>query len=361
MGVSHLQYAEDTLVLIESTDLGIANLKFLLLCFENMLGLKINFDKSEATMTGVTADEQRRVANMLNCKLGKLPMKYLGLPVSSKLLRVADWEFLPEKVGHRVDRWQGLFLASASRLELTNSCLSSLPMFAMGIYLLHDSTHYAMDRPRSRFFWEGVGNKRKYHMVDWPTVCKPKQFGGLGILNTKIMNIALMLKWIWRIYQNIGGLWADLLRANYLGARDFFSKEVPTRGTQFWNAIQKIKWYIKLGAKHRVHNEKGPISRWIGGWGLGRLGPDTRASLVAVRTPSSLDTQPGWWGVSQAKGSSISVISLDWRKQWSGITCAVRSRRSLWRTIMTVSRGLWRTPRSSLPVRFTAICCRVQR
>jgi hypothetical protein len=58
----------------------------------------------------------------------------------------------------------------------------------------------------------------------------------LGIINTKIMNIAL-IKWIRKIYQNVEGLWADLIHAKYLGGRDFFSKEVPTRGSRFWNAI----------------------------------------------------------------------------------------------------------------------------
>jgi hypothetical protein len=183
-------------------------------------------------------------------------MKYLGLPVSCSPLRVSDWEFLPQKVGHRVDPWQGLLLASAGRLELTNSCLSSLPLFAMGIYLLHIGTHKTMDSHRARFFWEGAGDKRKYHMVDWPTVCKPKVFGGLGILNTRLMNISLMLKWIWKLYQNSDGLWADLIRAKYLRGRDLFDKEVPTRGSQFWNAIQKIKWHFKLGARHRVHSGK---------------------------------------------------------------------------------------------------------
>jgi hypothetical protein len=36
-------------------------------------------------------------------------------------------------------------------------------------------------------------------MVDWATICKPKEQGGLGILNTKLMNIALMLKWVWKL------------------------------------------------------------------------------------------------------------------------------------------------------------------
>jgi hypothetical protein len=60
-------------------------------------------------------------------------------------------------------------------------------------------------------------------MVDWATVCKPREFGGLGILNTKFVIIALMLKWIWKLYQNAEGLWADLIRAKYLGEDDLFS------------------------------------------------------------------------------------------------------------------------------------------
>jgi hypothetical protein len=264
-GVSHLQYAADTLILIEPSDEGIANLKLLLLCFENMSGLKINFDKSEVLVMGVTTQEQHRIAAMLNCKLGAFPMKYLGPPVSDRDLRVSDWDLLPQKVGHRVDPWQGLLLASAGRLELTNSCLSSLPMFAMGIYLLHMAMHKAMDSCRARFFWEGTGDRRKYHMVDWPTVCKPKELGGLGILNTRLMNLALMVKWIWKLYQNAEGLWADLLRAKYLGDRDLFDKNVPKRGSQFWKAIQKIKWYFKLGAKHSVHDGKQTYF-WLDWW-----------------------------------------------------------------------------------------------
>jgi hypothetical protein len=317
-GVTHLQYADDTMVLIEPSDLGIANLKFLLLCFENMSGLKINFDKSEVMLTGVNEGERSRLANLLNCRLGKFPMKYLGLPVSDAPLRVADWGFLPDKVGHRVDPWQGLFLSSAGRLELTNSCLSSLPMFAMGIYLLHDTTHSAMDKHRCRFFWEGVGDKRKYHMVDWASVCKPKAFGGLGILNTRLMNIALMLKWIWKIYQGDAGLWADLVNAKYLQGRDLFSRAVPTKGSQFWNALQKIKWHFKLGAKHKVNNGLRTYF-WLDWWtGLGplsarfpRIFSCCDQPFVTVHAARTVDGSPGEWRLHFRRQFSIAEM-VEW-------------------------------------------------
>ncbi|XP_071683768.1 uncharacterized protein [Lolium perenne] len=126
-----------------------------------MLGLKTNFDKSEAVLTGVNTEAQQAVAYLLNCKLGSFPIKHMGLTVSDKPLRVADWSFLLEKVCHRIDPWQGMFVASVGRLELTNSFLSSLTLFAMSLYMLHDATHKAMDKPHSYFFWEGTGNKRK--------------------------------------------------------------------------------------------------------------------------------------------------------------------------------------------------------
>jgi hypothetical protein len=178
-----------------------------------MSGLKINFTKSKLVVLGVDHSEQQRIAHLLNCKLGAFPITYLGLPVSDRRLNLKDWEPLTGAVGHRVKPWQGKNLSSAARLELTNACLSSLPTFAMCLYLLYDWTHASMDKSRCRFFWEGVGDQRKFHMVNWTTMCKPKDQGGLGILNTKLMNIALMMKWVWKLYQNEQGLWAELIRA----------------------------------------------------------------------------------------------------------------------------------------------------
>ena len=55
--ISLLEYADDTIIMVEGSQSDISNLKFLLLCFQQMSGLRINFDKSEVMVLGYTQDE----------------------------------------------------------------------------------------------------------------------------------------------------------------------------------------------------------------------------------------------------------------------------------------------------------------
>jgi hypothetical protein len=65
--VIHLQYVDDTVIFLEAEDDYVPNLKFILYCFEEMLGLKINFHESEMIVLGVSKEESTRIANCLNC------------------------------------------------------------------------------------------------------------------------------------------------------------------------------------------------------------------------------------------------------------------------------------------------------
>jgi hypothetical protein len=67
-----------------STPVSIANLKFLLICFEILSVLKINFLKSEVIVMGVSQEEQTRVAHALNCREGAFPFTYLGFLMADR-------------------------------------------------------------------------------------------------------------------------------------------------------------------------------------------------------------------------------------------------------------------------------------
>jgi len=57
-GVISLQYADDTLLFLEDDLEKANNLKWLLLCYEQMTGMRINFDKSDLLTIGI---EESRV------------------------------------------------------------------------------------------------------------------------------------------------------------------------------------------------------------------------------------------------------------------------------------------------------------
>lgn len=184
-GLTHLQYADDTVLFIQNTDSNIVNLKFLLFCYEEMSGMKINYNKSEVFTIGIDAEESEHIANAFNCKVGKFPMKYLGLPISYKRLSKEELSESAAKVEKRLETWKCNQLSYGGRSILINSSLTSIPMYTMGFYWLHEGTRKRFDSARGRFFWEGVGNRKKYHMVKWEALATPKGFWWFGFCGYK--------------------------------------------------------------------------------------------------------------------------------------------------------------------------------
>jgi hypothetical protein len=113
-------------------------------------------------------------------------------------------------------------MSSGGRLILTNSSLSNLPIYTMGFYQLPLGIHRRMDQSTARFLWRGSSNNFKYHMVSWLAVCRPKQFGGRGIINTEILNRCLITMWVWKLHQQPESLWVRLIRAKYMRDAEFF-------------------------------------------------------------------------------------------------------------------------------------------
>jgi hypothetical protein len=153
-GVTHLQYADDTMIMIEGSELDIANLKFLLLCFETMSGLKINFDKREVVVMGYSPEEQQRIADNLNYRLTSFLVSYLRMLVRDFRILIKDLDPLVGRVKSKVEPWRGKFTSEGSKRILVNSCMSSLPLYIMGLYLLPEGVHGNFDKKLPRFFWQ---------------------------------------------------------------------------------------------------------------------------------------------------------------------------------------------------------------
>jgi hypothetical protein len=187
-GVLILQYADDMILLIQDDMEQIIHLKLILYMFEAMSGLKINFLKSEIMM--VLHDDEKKImySNIFGCQLGDWPLKYLGVPVFGTRLKVSDMDYLSDKLRKKLDGWVGYSSSIGGRFSLIQSSLSSTLIYHMSFYLLPLTNLENLTKIIRKFFWEGTVEKKKYHLVRWDIVCKPKKKGGLGIKNLKLFN-----------------------------------------------------------------------------------------------------------------------------------------------------------------------------
>jgi hypothetical protein len=106
-GVAILQYADDTILCLQDNIDKARYVKLLLYVYEQMSGLKINFEKSEVIVIGNDNEVDATFAEIFDCQIGKFPIKYLGVPITARRLHIIDWVRLEEKLEKKLDVWQG--------------------------------------------------------------------------------------------------------------------------------------------------------------------------------------------------------------------------------------------------------------
>ena len=66
-----------------------------------------------------------------------------------------------------------------------------------------------IDKIRRSFLWKGDDNVNGGHcMVNWPTVSKPKDMGGLGVTDLDKFGRALRVRWLWQEWSDDHKPWS---------------------------------------------------------------------------------------------------------------------------------------------------------
>ncbi|XP_028089573.1 uncharacterized protein LOC114289924 [Camellia sinensis] len=237
LSVSHLQFANYTIIFCEGDLEEVLNLKRVLRCFEVMYGLKINYHKSVVCGMGFQKDQTKEFAQTLNCLTKKLPFNFLGLPLGANPRRKSTWVPVIKKVKKKLSSWK-----------------KEVVIFRKEI--------------------EGSENKKNVHLVQWREVTRSKWQGGLGVRDLGEVNDCLLLKWWWRYGNEDKALWKSVLCSRYGRIDGGWMPPVSHTGgmSNIWQDIVKLlvvnqhqrEFYddhfkVSVGNRRRIHF-------WSDGW-----------------------------------------------------------------------------------------------
>ncbi|XP_016506388.2 uncharacterized protein LOC107824163 [Nicotiana tabacum] len=88
MGITHICFADDLLMFCIADIESIKLLQRDFQSFSTASRLQANTDKSSIYLAGVESYKKQDILNLLRFEEGTLPFRYLGVPLSSKILTV---------------------------------------------------------------------------------------------------------------------------------------------------------------------------------------------------------------------------------------------------------------------------------
>lgn len=93
--VTHMQFADDTLVFTDAAVDQIQLLKYILLVFQYASGLPTNFSKYRVFGVGEVSNINE-LAEVFRCTFESLPAIYLGMPLGDNSRSAAKWDRIIE-------------------------------------------------------------------------------------------------------------------------------------------------------------------------------------------------------------------------------------------------------------------------
>lgn len=247
MKLTNLSFVDDLLMFCKGTESSVRSMTQVLEEFAKTSGLRVNHSKSNLYMGGLSDDKQKRLLELTGFQRGQYPMQYLGFPISTSKWSKQDCRALVDKVTARLQSWSTRNLSYAGRLQLLNSVLHTFHLYWAYAFLIPKGVLYEVEAKCRQFLWGGTQNKRRPALVSWAEVCTENRYGGLGVKNIAIWNIAAMEKLIWDIASNKDNLWVRWISGIYLKEENFWLHDCPVSSSWSWKALCSVRDKLAAG------------------------------------------------------------------------------------------------------------------
>ncbi|GJS20963.1 RNA-directed DNA polymerase, eukaryota, reverse transcriptase zinc-binding domain protein [Tanacetum coccineum] len=274
--------------------------------FKNASGLIPSLPKSTAYFCNVLNHTKLSILHILPFEEGRLPVKYLGVPLVSSRLVFRDCKELIDRIRSRITDWKNKSLSAAGRLQLVRSVLGSMHVYWASVFILPNQIILDIEQLMRGFLWchgDMCNGKAK---VSWEVVCLPKIEGGLGVRRLDVFNKALMVPHIWNLLSRKESLWVKWIHEYKLRGRHFF--DIPYRGcmTWGWRKLLQLRPLVREYIRYRIGNGV-TCSLWFDRWS------STRPLAEVV---SNRDLHRAGFTLSSKVKDAVSNGNWSWPVEW---------------------------------------------
>eukprot|EP00253_Pinus_taeda_P012787 PITA_12787 len=198
---THQQFVDDTMLHGTATLKEATAFRDILHLFSRALGMEINFSKSTIFFFNTHQAIQSHLSRLLGFKIGSLPSRYLGAPLTLKPWQKEHWEKI---------------LANMERSQ-----------------------------------------KKKWSLVAWKKLCRPKNRGGLNLADPSVVNRVCGAKIWWKWISNITLPWANLWKEKYRSTGcnlDLIRMQESPCGYPIWNHAQANRSIVQDHSFWEIRN-----------------------------------------------------------------------------------------------------------
>eukprot|EP00253_Pinus_taeda_P022660 PITA_22660 len=235
--LTHQQFVDDTMLQGTPTIKEALAYKQIHKDFAKASSLEVNLSKSNIFFFNTHIAIHGNISRILGFQRDSLPSKYLRVPLTAKPLHKSIWEMIISKLQDKTRKWTVRSLNLAGRLVLTKVVLQSIPIFMLSAIPTPKGILHQMRNMKRDFHWGKGEDKKKWTLVAWDKIYKPKNHGGLGLDDPKILCKVLGAKLWWRWIKEPEAQWAITWKEKYASTwtdNERIRMDGNIRGSHIW-------------------------------------------------------------------------------------------------------------------------------
>nr|XP_027093548.1 uncharacterized protein LOC113713943 [Coffea arabica] len=253
--LTHLFFADDSLIFCKADSQNAAELKRLLNVYERGTGQLINLEKSSVIFSN---NMQQETKEEVSQALGNLHVvsqgKYLGLPMVVTRSKQQLFGYIKSSIQQRLKKWKNKLLSAAGKEIMLKSVALALPTYTMSCFKLPKKLCKEINSTMANYWWGEENGKNKIHWKAWNKISRDKKAGGLGFKDLEAFNLALLGKQIWRLLTQPNLLVSRVLKSRYHPKQSIFKCKVAGNASWIWKGLMRARQLVEEGTRKRIGN-----------------------------------------------------------------------------------------------------------